>query len=98
MSAAARKQTAPAPPSGASVEPAAAAQADPPAAWADAEDFLRHLDGERQLSPNTVVAYRKDLSDLAEFLTGHFAKLDWSWSEVDRLDLRSFMGSGQRRG
>jgi integrase/recombinase XerC len=32
------------------------------------EGFLRHLELERHLSPNTVAAYRGDLQDLAEFL------------------------------
>src|SRR6266498_185252 len=31
------------------------------------EEFLRHLAGERNLSPNTVAAYRRDLSQFVEF-------------------------------
>src|SRR5436309_2671855 len=31
------------------------------------EDFLRHLAGERNLSPNTVAAYRRDLAQFFEF-------------------------------
>jgi integrase/recombinase XerC len=60
--------------------------------------FLRHLADERQLSPNTVAAYRRDLSDLAEFLTGYYGTPDWDWSHVDRMALRGFLGWGQRRG
>jgi integrase/recombinase XerC len=66
-------------------------------AWTDAQDFLRHLEGERQLSPNTVLAYRKDLEDLATFLTDYLGTPDWAWRDADRLALRSFMGWGQRR-
>jgi site-specific recombinase XerC len=60
--------------------------------------FLRHLADERQLSPNTVAAYRRDLADLAAFLTGYYGTPDWEWSHVDRMALRGFLGWGQRRG
>ena len=60
--------------------------------------FLDHLARERQLSPNTVVAYRKDLDDLQEFLGDHLGEEGWSWSTVDRIALRGFLGwCGRRR-
>lgn len=60
--------------------------------------FLRHLADERQLSPHTVVAYRRDLSDLATFLTEYLGDPAWDWSQVDRLTLRAFLGwCGGRR-
>lgn len=61
-------------------------------------DFLRHLADERQLSEHTVTAYRRDLRDLSEFLTGYWGTPEWRWSNVDRLTLRSFMGWLSRRG
>lgn len=61
-------------------------------------DFLRHLSDERQLSPNTVTAYRRDLADLGEFLTGYWGTPEWQWHHVDRLTLRSFLGWLNRRG
>jgi integrase/recombinase XerC len=60
--------------------------------------FLAHLEGERQLSPNTVTAYRRDLEDLVGFLGGHWGTPEWAWTDVDRLALRAFLGWGQRRG
>ncbi len=60
--------------------------------------FFRHLTDERQLSPNTVVAYRRDVADLEAFLTEHFGTPDWQWGRVERLDLRSFLGWGRGRG
>jgi integrase/recombinase XerC len=60
--------------------------------------YLRHLADERQLSENTVKAYRRDLEDLEEFLTGYVGTPEWEWATVDRLTLRSFLGSLQRRG
>lgn len=62
------------------------------------EEFLRHLADERQLSPHTVAAYRRDLGHLAEFLTGYYGTPEWAWTHVDRLTLRSFLGWLDRRG
>lgn len=62
------------------------------------QDFFRHLSDERQLSPNTVTAYRKDLDDLQEFLTGYYGTPEWEWEQVDRLSLRGFMGWCRRKG
>ena len=61
-------------------------------------DFLRQIEDGRQLSPHTVAAYRRDLADLAAFLTDYLGSGHWNWDDVDRLTLRSFMGSCQRRG
>jgi integrase/recombinase XerC len=62
-------------------------------------DFLRHVEHERQLSPATVRAYRADLAELAAFLDGYFGMPEWTWSGVDRLTLRSFLGDcvGRRK-
>lgn len=61
------------------------------------EEFLRHLSGGRQLSPRTLVAYTRDLDELEQFLSVYLGS--WSWNEVDRLALRSFMGDcAGRRG
>lgn len=64
----------------------------------DVGDFLRHLADERQLSPHTVTAYRGDLADLEEFLSGYYGTTEWTWAHVDRLTLRSFLGWGRRKG
>ncbi len=59
--------------------------------------FLDHLARERQLSPNTVAAYRKDLDDLQAFLGDHLGDPAWDWAQVDRLALRGFLGWCGRR-
>ncbi|MDC0161117.1 tyrosine recombinase XerC [Gemmatimonadales bacterium] len=66
----------------------------------EVEDFLRHLADERQLTANTLKAYRGDLKELEEFLTDYLGKSAWGWadSDVDRLALRAFMGACARRG
>jgi integrase/recombinase XerC len=63
----------------------------------EVDDFLRHLREERQLSPNTVTAYEGDLGDLRSFVTEYLGTPDWSWPQVDRLTLRSFLGWCQAR-
>jgi integrase/recombinase XerC len=57
----------------------------------EVRDYLRHLTDERQLSPNTVEAYRRDLRDLSSFLEGYYGSPQWSWAEVDRLAVRAFL-------
>ena len=66
----------------------------------DVLDFLRHLADERQLSPNTIKAYRRDVRQLEEFLSDYLGRGDWAWGdpEVDRLALRAFLGWCSRRG
>jgi len=64
--------------------------------WKD--DFLRYAARERRLSPETVAAYRRDLAQLAMFLTDHFGTADWSWAGVERTDIRAFLGSLELRG
>jgi len=66
----------------------------------DVSDFLRHLSDERHLSENTLRAYRRDLGQLEDFLTGYFERDGWAWgdADVDRLALRAFLGWCGRRG
>ncbi len=59
--------------------------------------FLRYADRERRLSPHTVAAYGRDLEDFAAFLDEHRGQA-WSWDRIERLDLRSWLGSLQARG
>jgi integrase/recombinase XerC len=63
-------------------------------------EFLEHLADERQLSPNTVKAYARDLSQLEAFLSDYLGRASWRWSdaEVDRLALRAFLGWCGRSG
>lgn len=61
-------------------------------------DYLKVLSDERQLSENTVGAYRRDLGDLQIFLADYLGRPEWEWEEVDRLTLRSFLGWCRRKG
>jgi len=60
-------------------------------------DYLRTIEHGRQLSPNTVAAYRRDLYELAAFLDHYFDRQDWSWDGVDRLALRAWLADLSRR-
>jgi integrase/recombinase XerC len=62
------------------------------------KDYLEVLTHERQLSEHTVSAYSRDLRDLAEFLTTYTGTPRWTWDQVDRLTLRSFLGWCLRKG
>jgi len=61
------------------------------------EEFFLHLTKERDQSPHTVKAYRRDLEGFVEF-AGRFYGGSWTWESVDRLGLRGFLGEQERRG
>ena len=61
-------------------------------------DFLLHLEKERNVSPNTVLAYRRDLGVFVEYLAEYYGTEAWSWQGIDRLAIRGFLGHLTRRG
>ena len=71
------------------------AKAPPPT---EVTEFLTHLAKERDVSPNTVKAYGRDLADFCEFLTSYYGTGTWSWQGVDRLAMRGFLARLARRG
>ena len=58
------------------------------------EDFLRHLGGERNLSPNTVAAYRRDLAQFMEFC----ARLHTDPMRADAKAIRRFLAQRMTLG
>lgn len=60
--------------------------------------FLTHLAKERDVSPHTVAAYRRDLTDLSGFLAQHLGVETVDWATVDRLAMRSWLAHLARRG
>jgi tyrosine recombinase XerC len=74
---------------------AAASAAAIPTAVAE---YLVHLEKERDVSPHTVSAYRRDLTAFVEFLGGYYGTDAWSWEGVDRLAMRGFLAYLSRRG
>lgn len=63
----------------------------------DVDEYLTFLEKERQHSPHTITAYRRDLDRFTEFCGHHYGG-KWEWTTIDRLGLRSFLADEQRRG
>lgn len=64
----------------------------------EGEAFLKNLSVGRNLSVNTVDAYRRDLADLEAFTGEYLGKEAWTWEEVERGVLRAFLGEARRSG
>lgn len=64
----------------------------------EVQQFLLHLEKERDVSPHTVRAYERDLEDYCGFLAQYYGQGDWSWEGVDRLAMRGFLGHMARKG
>lgn len=62
------------------------------------EEFLAHLEKERDVSPHTITAYGRDLGEFGDFLARYYGEREWSWGGVDRLAIRAFLGHLTRRG
>ncbi len=61
-------------------------------------EFLEHLQKERDVSPNTITAYARDLAEFVGFLASYYGEHGWSWEGVDRLAVRGFLAHLVRRG
>lgn len=60
--------------------------------------FLTHLEKERDVSPNTVKAYARDLDELHTVLAQHLGIAQVDWATIDRLSLRAWLAHLSRRG
>jgi integrase/recombinase XerC len=60
-------------------------------------EFIMFLEKERNDSPHTVKAYARDLEAFAAFCQSYYGG-PWTWAGVDRLAIRGFLASEQRRG
>ncbi|MGI8509992.1 MAG: tyrosine recombinase XerC [Gemmatimonadaceae bacterium] len=61
-------------------------------------EFLVHMEKERDVSPNTLKAYGRDLAEFTTYLQGYYGAKGWSWGGVDRLAIRGFLAHLTRRG
>src|SRR5689334_22244864 len=61
-------------------------------------DYLDHLAKERDVSPNTVRAYERDLREFVGFLGRYYGGAEWTWQGVDRIAMRGFLGTLAKRG
>jgi integrase/recombinase XerC len=65
---------------------------------AEIDEYLVHLAKERDLSPNTIMAYRRDLRDFATWLASTHGIAGWQWGELGRTDIRGYLAHCTRRG
>jgi integrase/recombinase XerC len=65
---------------------------------AEITDYLDHLAKERDVSPNTVRAYDRDLHEFVDFLGKYYGGSGWSWQGVDRIAMRAFLAQLSKRG
>ena len=57
---------------------------------AEIDEFLVHLAKERDLSPNTISAYRRDLREFSAWLASTHGIDGWQWNALGRTDIRGF--------
>ena len=68
-----------------------------PAESPEVTDFLLHMEKERDVSPNTLKAYRRDLNELLTYLASYYGERAWTWQGIDRLAIRGFLAYLTRR-
>ncbi len=61
-------------------------------------EFLVHLEKERDLSPNTLAAYTRDLREFSTWLAQTHGIDGWDWNELTRTSVRGYMAHLTRRG
>ncbi len=64
----------------------------------EVDEYLTHLTKERDVSPNTVKAYRRDLHEFTTYLSEYYGAEGWTWEGIDRLAMRGFLGHLTKRG
>jgi integrase/recombinase XerC len=62
------------------------------------DEFLVHLEKERDLSPNTISAYRRDLHEFVTYLASVKGTAAWDWNDLGRVEMRGFLAYSTRRG
>ena len=55
------------------------------------------MEKERDVSPHTLKAYRRDLDELLEYLASYYGANTWTWQGIDRLAIRGFLAHLTRR-
>jgi integrase/recombinase XerC len=65
---------------------------------AEVEEFLVHLEKERDMSAHTIKAYRRDLHEFTTYLATTKGIATWDWNDITRVEIRGFMAFNTRRG
>lgn len=61
-------------------------------------EFLVHLEKARDLSPNTVSAYTRDLREFSTWLAATHGEAGWQWDALTRTHIRGYLAHLTRRG
>lgn len=61
-------------------------------------EFLVHLEKARDLSPNTVSAYTRDLREFSTWLAATHGAAGWQWDALTRTHIRGYLAHLTRRG
>lgn len=61
-------------------------------------EFLVHLEKARDLSPNTVSAYTRDLREFSTWLAATHGEAGWRWDALTRTHIRGYLAHLTRRG
>jgi integrase/recombinase XerC len=69
-----------------------------PKSPAEVDEFLTHLEKERDLSANTLLAYRRDLRDFSTWLAETHGVVGWKWEAITRVQIRGYLAHLTRRG
>lgn len=64
----------------------------------EVKEFLTHLEKERDMSRNTLLAYERDLRAFSLYLAQERGIEGWEWAELTRLDIRGWMAHLTRQG
>ena len=64
----------------------------------EAEEFLTHLAKERDLSPHTLAAYRRDLHGFSTWMAQTSGIDSWDWNALGRTEIRGWMAHLTRQG
>jgi integrase/recombinase XerC len=61
-------------------------------------EFLVHLEKARDLSPNTISAYTRDLREFSTWLAATHGEAGWQWDALSRTHIRGYLAHLTRRG
>lgn len=64
----------------------------------EVQEFLTHLEKERDVSRNTLMAYERDLRAFTTYLSQARGIEGWDFAELGRLDIRGWMAHLTRQG
>ncbi|MEO7996391.1 MAG: tyrosine recombinase XerC [Gemmatimonadaceae bacterium] len=65
---------------------------------AEVQEFLTHLEKERDVSRNTLMAYERDLRGFTLYLSQARGIEGWDFADLNRLDIRGWMAHLTRQG